>query len=169
MLVCHLLSQLAFQMKSLPCLNTSSLGFIGLSCSEQGELGLGDRSIQRDREWHFESRLHIYQLTSAKVLVLLKICTESNNHSAFCREPLALPKQSAASWLLFAASGLALSLQDIHLFQIRHRIQFLGATHPTRTTLNARLFHVPKHLRRPSVSKVELRGDPAQRKLLEAT
>ena len=96
--------------------------------------------------------------------MLLKICIESNTHSAFCWEPLALPKQSAASRLQFAASGLALSLQDIPLFQIRHRIPFLGATHPTGATLNARLFHVPKHLWRPRVSKVELRGQHSTKK-----
>ena len=42
MLACHLLGQLAPQLKSLACLNTSSLGFIGLSCGEQSKLGLGN-------------------------------------------------------------------------------------------------------------------------------
>ena len=31
--------------KSLPCLNTSFLGFIGLSCGEQSKLGLGNINI----------------------------------------------------------------------------------------------------------------------------
>ena len=36
---CHLLSLPAPRLKSLPCLNTSSLGLIGLSGGEQNELG----------------------------------------------------------------------------------------------------------------------------------
>ena len=39
-LACRLLGLPAPQLKSLPCLNTSSLGFIGLPFSEQSELGL---------------------------------------------------------------------------------------------------------------------------------
>ena len=41
-LACHLLGLPAPQLKSLPCLNTSSLRFIGLSCGEQSELGVGE-------------------------------------------------------------------------------------------------------------------------------
>ena len=39
--VCHLLGLLAPWLKFLPCLNTLSLGLIGLSCSEQRNLGHG--------------------------------------------------------------------------------------------------------------------------------
>ena len=42
-LACHLLGQPAPGLKSLPCLKTSSLRFIGLSCGKQSELGLGNR------------------------------------------------------------------------------------------------------------------------------
>ena len=44
MLACHLLGLPVPQLKLLPCLNTSSLGFVGLSCSEQSELGLGNKT-----------------------------------------------------------------------------------------------------------------------------
>ena len=40
MLACHLLGLLAPQFKPLLCLNTSSLGFIGLLRSQWSELGL---------------------------------------------------------------------------------------------------------------------------------
>ena len=33
-----------------PCLNTSSLGFIGLSCGELGELGLGNKAAKFDED-----------------------------------------------------------------------------------------------------------------------
>ena len=39
-LACHLPGQLAIWMKSIPCFSTSSIGFIGLSCNKQSELGL---------------------------------------------------------------------------------------------------------------------------------
>ena len=42
MLTCHLLGLPALLLKCLPCLNTSSLGFIDLLCSKQSELGLGN-------------------------------------------------------------------------------------------------------------------------------
>ena len=42
MLACHLLGLPAPRLKCLPCLDTSSLGFIGLSCGEQSKLGLGN-------------------------------------------------------------------------------------------------------------------------------
>ena len=42
MLACHLLGLPAPRLKSLPCLNTSSLGLIGLLCGEQSKLGLGN-------------------------------------------------------------------------------------------------------------------------------
>ena len=45
-LACHLFGLLAPQLKFLPCLNTLSLGFIGLSCDEQSKLGLGNRGFQ---------------------------------------------------------------------------------------------------------------------------
>lgn len=41
-LACYLLGQLAPRKKSLPRLNPSSLGFTGLSCGEQSELGLSN-------------------------------------------------------------------------------------------------------------------------------
>ena len=40
MLACHLRGLMALQLKSLLCLDTSSLGFIGLLCSQWSELGL---------------------------------------------------------------------------------------------------------------------------------
>ena len=44
-LVCHFLSLLAPQLKSLPCPSTSFLRFIGLSCSEKRKLELGNNSL----------------------------------------------------------------------------------------------------------------------------
>ena len=46
-LACHLLGLLAPQLKSLPCLNTLSLRFTGVWCSEQSELGLGNNLSHR--------------------------------------------------------------------------------------------------------------------------
>ena len=46
-LACHLLSLLAPRLKSLPCLNTLSLRFTLLWCSEQSELGLSNNLSHR--------------------------------------------------------------------------------------------------------------------------
>ena len=51
MLVSHLLSLPDPQLKFLPCLNTSSLGFISLLFGEQSELGLGNKNTPL---WHID-------------------------------------------------------------------------------------------------------------------
>ena len=50
MLACHFLGRLAPRLKSLPCLNTLPLPFIGLSSRKQSELGLGKKLCKRTLE-----------------------------------------------------------------------------------------------------------------------
>ena len=58
MLVCHLLGQLIFWIKLKSCLNTSSPRLIGLSCSEQNELGHVDNSsVSCEVRYYFASHL----------------------------------------------------------------------------------------------------------------
>ena len=68
MLAYHLLSQLAFQIKSLPGLIISSLRFICLSCSEQCELGFSntctlspDPSLLSPLDWWWVSDIQSWK------------------------------------------------------------------------------------------------------------
>ena len=110
MLACHLLSLLAPQLKSFPCLNILSLRFIGLSCGKQSELGLGNSCTSTFQFWLLSSYLIHLQIGRNKELcssfLETQLCDLEQVHLAFLGLSPPAAQAEVCQWLTRAGQWI---------------------------------------------------------------